>query len=148
MEGSKIHSTVGAVIVKNQKVLLMHHKKLDKWLFPGGHIDSNETSDVAVVREVKEETGLDFEFLEFSKLDQAPEEIKKLALPFHSNVHNVGDHDHQCYYFLGTTNSMEFVQNKESKELKWVGKDELDELDIILSIKNMILLALDKYPFL
>ena len=39
----------------------MHHKKLDVWLYPGGHVEDTETPDEALVREVKEETGLDIE---------------------------------------------------------------------------------------
>ena len=32
-----------------------------RWCLPGGHIDPGDQARVAVVREVKEETGLDFE---------------------------------------------------------------------------------------
>ncbi|MGL4339605.1 MAG: NUDIX hydrolase [Rhodoglobus sp.] len=41
-----------------QHILLVSHKKLGKWLPPGGHVDENETPQAAVVREVFEETGI------------------------------------------------------------------------------------------
>lgn len=40
------------------KILLIHHKGLNKWLPPGGHVETNEAPDSAVLREVQEETGL------------------------------------------------------------------------------------------
>lgn len=43
---------------QTQEVLLGHHKKADKWLVPGGHIDPKETITQTAVREVKEELGL------------------------------------------------------------------------------------------
>ena len=41
-----------------ERLLLVSHKKLGKWLPPGGHVDQNETPQAAVVREVFEETGI------------------------------------------------------------------------------------------
>ena len=40
------------------KVLLHHHRKLEMWLPPGGHIERDELPDDAAVREVWEETGI------------------------------------------------------------------------------------------
>lgn len=54
------HITGSAWILSpdRQQVLLIHHRKLDRWLQPGGHADGD--SDVAAValREAREETGL------------------------------------------------------------------------------------------
>lgn len=52
---------VASAIVLNQaksKVLMVFHKKMNKWLFPGGHLENNELPHEAVVREVQEETGV------------------------------------------------------------------------------------------
>lgn len=40
------------------KMLLIYHKGLNKWLPPGGHVEQNESPDLAVLREIREETGL------------------------------------------------------------------------------------------
>lgn len=125
----KTDLTIGACIVSGNKILLLRHAKLDKWLFPGGHIEKDETPDQAVLREVKEETGLNFKFLHYSPLTQSEEEIEKLAVPFHSNVHSVGDHNHQCFYYYGAVDTDEFVGNNESKDMKWFSREELLELD-------------------
>ena len=143
MEDKKIDLTVGACIVFRGKILLMHHKKLNKWLFPGGHIATNETPDRAIIREVREETGLNLNFANFSMLKQSPEEIEKLALPFHTNLHSVGDHDHYCAYYLGTVDNPDFIKNHESKDLKWFDVEEIKRSENLLpSIKQMAILSL------
>jgi 8-oxo-dGTP diphosphatase len=59
------------IIIKNGKILLMHRQKpgRDYCVIPGGDIEENETPEVAVLREIKEETNLvaeiDFLFFEF-----------------------------------------------------------------------------------
>jgi len=41
-----------------QKVLIIQRRDVPVWVLPGGGIDRSETPEEAVVREVKEETGL------------------------------------------------------------------------------------------
>ncbi len=49
-----------AVILDRQRrALLCHRRDLDLWNLPGGGVESGELPTEAVVREVKEETGLD-----------------------------------------------------------------------------------------
>lgn len=64
-EGEK-HFTASVWITstgKPKKILLVHHKKLGRWMQPGGHIEKFENPVEAAIREVKEETGLDISFL-------------------------------------------------------------------------------------
>lgn len=51
----------GAVLLKNNALLLVHRKRdpeSDHWGLPGGKVDPFETVPQAVVREIKEETGV------------------------------------------------------------------------------------------
>src|SRR5215217_484082 len=57
------HFTVAVFVVHDGCVLLHYHRKLGKWLPPGGHIEENELPDEAAVREVWEETGLRIELV-------------------------------------------------------------------------------------
>ncbi|RLS89050.1 MAG: NUDIX domain-containing protein, partial [Planctomycetota bacterium] len=54
----KIDFTVAVFVVHEKKVLVIHHKKLDKWLPLGGHIELDEDPEQAALRETLEESGL------------------------------------------------------------------------------------------
>jgi 8-oxo-dGTP pyrophosphatase MutT (NUDIX family) len=49
---------VAVFVVHDGRILLHWHRKLGRWLPPGGHIEPNELPDEAAVREVLEETGI------------------------------------------------------------------------------------------
>lgn len=50
--------TVAVFVVHDGAVLLHWHRKLGRWLPPGGHIEPHELPDEAARREVLEETGV------------------------------------------------------------------------------------------
>ena len=51
----------GCIINDQGEVLLQRRGDCNKWGFPGGALELGETPQMAAVREVKEETGLDVE---------------------------------------------------------------------------------------
>ncbi len=46
----KIDFTVAIFVVHHGKILLIHHRKLDKWLPLGGHIELDEDPEQAALR--------------------------------------------------------------------------------------------------
>lgn len=56
----KRHFTVTGYVVNKDRtrLLMIHHKKLNKWLPPGGHLEENEIPHEGAIREVFEETGV------------------------------------------------------------------------------------------
>lgn len=54
------HFTASAWLVDagGMRTLLTHHRKLDRWLQPGGHADGDRDLAASALREAREETGL------------------------------------------------------------------------------------------
>src|SRR3954447_17850503 len=59
------HFTGSAVVVTpdGQRVLMLHHAKLNRWLQPGGHADEADLGamEATALREAREETGCEVE---------------------------------------------------------------------------------------
>lgn len=73
----KIELTTAAIIFEGNKILLIKRTKepwKGLWHFPGGHVDEGEIPQDSVIREIKEETGLDAEIVDY-RVD-----IEKLGL--------------------------------------------------------------------
>lgn len=79
------HITCGAIVFNPiGLVLMVHHRTLNKWLFPGGHLESNDTSlREAALRELNEETGLAAGSIPLwgNWLDSVPLHIDAHAIP-------------------------------------------------------------------
>lgn len=95
----KTDFVVAGFIFHNGRLLLVHHKKLNLWLPVGGHIEKNEAPDDALLREIKEETGIEVKILNKDDAGIRGNVKRKLATPFHTNIHSAGDHDHCCPFY-------------------------------------------------
>lgn len=62
---TKDHARVGAsgLLVEDGKLLMGFSKKWDRWVIPGGGVDHMESYKTTLVREWREETGLEVEWL-------------------------------------------------------------------------------------
>ena len=135
---------VAGYIFHENKVLLVKHKKLGLWLPVGGHIEENETPDDALLREVKEETGLDIEILNQSSIPLEGNAKRNLATPFYSNVHSVGDHDHSCFYYIARALNPEEIRiNKELRDYGWFSRKGLDKDFVPIDVRNQALRAFE-----
>jgi 8-oxo-dGTP pyrophosphatase MutT (NUDIX family) len=146
----KTDLVIEGFLICNNKLLLIHHKKLDLWLPPGGHIERDETPDEAVEREFKEELGLEVEILNRNDVHMGGNIVKQLAVPFYVNVHNVGDHDHCCFFYLCTTKYPEKIKvNKsELKDFCWFSAGELDQKFVPADVRNIAMKAFDLFKLI
>ena len=146
----KIDLTVAGYIINKNKVLLIHHRKLNLWLPVGGHIDKNETPDQALMREVKEEVGIDIEIINQSNIPLEGNIRYNLAIPFYTNVHSVGDHDHYGLFFVCKAKNPKQlkINNKELKNFNWFSRNDLNRDHIPIDVKNQALEALKQYNHL
>lgn len=127
----KIDFTVGAFIVHDGRVCLAHHKKLDLWVPPGGHIELDEDPDQALFREIEEETGLRHEDLEIlSERHEFPVKTEARALyrPHWMSIHPFqGDHKHIVFEYVlrSKLNSLRLADG-EHHDIRWFSLHELD----------------------
>jgi len=121
---------VSAYAVREGKVLLLKHKKLGLWLAPGGHIDEGETPDEAALRELKEEAGLDADFVVPKRgPDPAAGGVEFLHPSQHVQVEAIPNHNHHIdfIYFLKARPGEVLPGEGESGVWRWHSSAELDE---------------------
>lgn len=114
---------VGAIIVCDVKLLIEKRKSAPgkgKWSVPGGLVELGESTEQAVIREVKEETGLDAE---------NPELIDVVNNIIFDEKGKVEYHFVIVDYFLRLKGG-ELKAADDAEELKWVSLDEVEEHNI------------------
>jgi len=125
--------TASAFVVDDGRVLLIHHRKLDQWLQPGGHIEDRETPDEAAIREVREETGVEMRIHDAYLPSDTYPRSEDLPEPFQINLHRVrDDHWHVDFAFLGEVVGVGDPADPEAhKGQRWYARGELTELSMI-----------------
>ena len=133
----QIDFVVNVFIIYNDKVLLIHHKKLNRWLAIGGHIELNEDTDEALFREVKEECGLEIEVLNEKPTIEA-QDTKFLYTPSFLDIHKISDtHKHIGLVYFAKAKSDKFIHNKEEhNDIRWFSKDDLEKAEF--NINNAV----------
>jgi 8-oxo-dGTP pyrophosphatase MutT (NUDIX family) len=137
------HFTVTTTIVCGNKVLLHFHKKLNKWIPIGGHIDRDELPEDAAIREAKEEAGIEIVLYDTDS-DMGIRESKQLIKPAHIVLHDINPyHQHIDFTFFARTNTFMLKPGKgETKNLRWFTEDEIKKTDMIDNAKFCALEAL------
>src|SRR5216110_3036171 len=126
----KIDFTGAIFVVHQGKVLLIHHRKLDKWLPLGGHIELDEDPEIAALREAKEESGLDVELLGERPPTTGPG-TRALIAPRFLDIHRItGTHEHiGMIYWARPKNGTLTLAPAEHYDISWCSIDELEKLD-------------------
>lgn len=125
VDGVKLNVRSGIIIIKDNKILLHKNDNKDNYCLPGGGVHFLESSEEAIIREVKEETGLDI------KVENCV-----------STIENMFEHDgikfHEIYFiyrgsFVDDIDTSKVIENIEGKPIKYgfVDLDRLDEYKIL-----------------
>ena len=95
-----------------RRVLLTHHRKLDRWLQLGGHADGDVDLARVALREAEEESGLDGLTLEGGLFD-----LDRHWIPERGDV--PGHWHYDARYVVRTGANEDFVVSAESLDLAW-----------------------------
>jgi 8-oxo-dGTP pyrophosphatase MutT (NUDIX family) len=126
----KIDFTVAIFVVHDGKILLIHHRKLDKWLPLGGHVELDEDPEQAALREAKEESGLDVELLGERPPTTSPG-TRALIAPRFLDIHRISvTHEHiGMIYWARPKNSTGIkCATEEHHDIRWCSAADLDIL--------------------
>lgn len=135
------------IIINKGKTLLLKHKKLGVWLYPGGHIEENEIPTEAAVREAKEETGYRISIvgtkpLRFKEKGVAEEKPMPLCILYETVPYKTGTHMHFDNVYLGKiTGKKSKISDEESGELRWFSQKEIKHIETYKNVKEVINLA-------
>lgn len=111
---------VGGVVVKDGRILLVRRGQeplKGRWSIPGGLLELGETLKAGVVREVREETGLEVEPLELIKL---LDRIDREETPEGTRVR----YHYVIADYLCRVKGGELQASSDAEEVRWVGRTE------------------------
>ncbi len=110
-------AVAGAVVRQDGKYLVLKRAQepsKGKWEIPGGFINAGETAEETIIRELKEETGLDVRIVRY---------IGSFASVYgETGTRTVGTS------YLAEPTGGTFALSDESEEHRWVGLDEFPEM--------------------
>ena len=144
-----IDFTVAVFAVYERKVLLVHHRKLGKWLPLGGHIELSEDPEAAALREAKEESGLEVELLG-ERPPTTEQGTRALIAPRFLDIHRITDtHEHiGMIYWARPRGGTLALSESEHHGIGWFAAEQLDQLQPPLSnaVKWYCLKAIEEIP--
>lgn len=131
---SVVPSVVAIVRDGEGRILMIHKTDNDKWALPGGGHEIGESIADTVVREVKEETGYDVR-------------VDAITGTYTNPRHVMAYDDSEVRQQFSIAFSATLVGGKarassESKEVRWLTTDEVDDLDVHPSMRLRISQAL------
>jgi 8-oxo-dGTP pyrophosphatase MutT (NUDIX family) len=117
-------------------VLLVHHRKLGRWLQPGGHAEAGETAgETVALREAREETGV-------ADLRLHPRAPRPLDVDVHQIPARPDElaHEHLDlrYLVIASEAASTLAQADEVSEMRWFTWAELTELDLDTGLRRAL----------
>ncbi len=130
----KIDFTVAIFVVAAGRVLLIHHRQLDRWLPLGGHIELAEDPEAAARREAREESGLEVELVGERPPTTGPG-TRALIAPRFLDIHDItATHQHIGMIYWARPKSGDVaLAAAEHHAIRWCAAADLDRLEPAMS---------------
>lgn len=132
--------TVSAYIVhpSEPRILLVKHRKIGKWLQPGGHIELDENPLQALTHELEEETGLnpaDYTLLQPDQPTGLTHTIQ-LPVPFHINQHAFdNNHQHIDLAYIAQSQTDKITNQPDgADDIRWC---TLEDMKAFVEVEEM-----------
>lgn len=116
----------------DKKLLLCHHKKFNKWVQPGGHIEPDETPEETALRETYEETGVRIKLIG-ERFPREDDFIRPLGIQ--RNRGKNGDLHVDITYVGIPIVQDNVIEDDEIDQCGWFSIEELSEIDVFPDIK-------------
>ena len=129
----KTHLGANVLIVCQDKLLLEKRRDSDTWGMIGGGVKKTENPIDAIVREVREETGLKIPPEKFEKLG-VYDEPKRIAAYQDGSIWKMV----VVAYILRLDEMPDISVSSESKELRFFTKEELQQIEIVVTHSDIV----------
>jgi 8-oxo-dGTP pyrophosphatase MutT (NUDIX family) len=129
------HFTASCLLLNSDKTkfLILHHKKLEKWIQPGGHCDGEGNLLEVAKNEAREESGI-------SAIEAVDKNIFDLDIHYIPESSKEFAHRHyDVRFLLKTIDNDNFLSNHESHEIKWIDFETFNAKNLTLepSVKKL-----------
>lgn len=130
------HVTGSAWVVNPDRthVLMLHHRKLNLWLQPGGHADGDADITRVVLKETSEETGVDLAHIRLISENIFDVDVHTV----HASKHDPRHEHFDIRFLVEIDDQIPLPGNDESHQIGWIPLEQVPRFNNARSIYRMI----------